>query len=92
MQAHRIRQRTSIGIHGRKGSCPADPNSFKGHSADAVYVEFEVDSSRLANAGRSAWKIVTAPGSYVDRLNQARGGAPYTGMPKAYNIVILGGD
>ena len=54
-----------------------------------LYILFDVDASRVSPGGRSDWGIVSGPGSFLDRLNQARGGEPITDMPRAYNIVLV---
>ena len=68
---------------------PANSESFTSYPPGSVYVEFDVDASRVSPGGRSDWGIVSGPGSYLDRLNQARGGEPITDMPRAYNIVLV---
>ena len=61
---------------------PAKPGS--------VYVEFDVESSRIYQAGKDIWGQIPGPGSLQDRLNIKKGLTPIEDMPNAYNIQIEG--
>ena len=56
-----------------------------------MYVEFEVESSRLVQAGKEGWGQIPGPGSLYDRLNIKKGVPPISDMPNAYNIIVKGG-
>nr|WP_028247983.1 hypothetical protein [Pseudobutyrivibrio ruminis] len=53
-----------------------------------MYVEFDVDSSRIYQAGNEGWGQIPGPGSLYDRLNIKKGLPPISDMPNAYNISI----
>ena len=70
---------------------PADINAFGSQAKPgSIYVEFDVDSSRLYQAGNDGWGQIPGPGSLYDRLNIKKGLPPIEDMPNAYNIKIGG--
>jgi len=72
-------------------SRPADINSFaKQAKPGSIYVEFDVETTRLYQGGQEDWAGIPGPGSFTDRFNQKKGLPPVEDMPKAYNIKIIG--
>ena len=70
---------------------PANPNAFGQQAkSGSIYVEFDVDSSRVFQGGNEAWGIIPGPGSIHDRLRIQKGLPGYTDMPTATNIQIVG--
>ena len=70
---------------------PADINAFGSQAKPgSIYVEFDVDSSRIYQAGNDGWGQIPGPGSLYDRLNIKKGLPPIEDMPNAYNIKIGG--
>ena len=70
---------------------PADINAFGSQAKPgSVYVEFDVDSSTIYQAGNEGWGQIPGPGSLYDRLNIKKGLPPIDDMPNAYNIKIGG--
>lgn len=70
---------------------PADAKSFGSQAkTGSLYVEFDVDSSRIYPAGKEGWGQIPGPGSFYDRLNIKKGLPPIDSMPEAQNIEIKG--
>ena len=70
---------------------PADINAFGSQAKPvSIYVEFDVDSSRIYAADNYGWGQIPGPGSLYDRLNIKKGLPPIEDMPNAYNIKIGG--
>lgn len=56
----------------------------------SIYVEFDVDSTRIYLAGKEGWGQIPGPGSLIDRLNIKKGLPAFDDMPNASNIKIGG--
>ena len=70
---------------------PADINAFGSQAKPgSIYVEFDVDSSKIYKAGNDVWGQIPGPGSLYDRLNMKKGLPPIEDMPNAYDIKIRG--
>ncbi|MBE6047566.1 MAG: hypothetical protein E7213_04020 [Clostridium sp.] len=70
---------------------PADINAFGSQAKPgSIYVEFDVDSLKIYQAGNDGWGQIPGPGSLYDRLNIKKGLPPIEDMPNAYNIKIGG--
>ena len=70
---------------------PSDINAFGSQAKPgSIYVEFDVDSSRIYQAGNDGWGQIPGPGSLYDRLNIKKGLPQIEDMPNAYNIKIGG--
>ncbi len=69
---------------------PADMNAY-GRQArpGSLYVEFDVDSSRIFPAGNEGWGQIPGPGSLYDRLLRKKGLEGFSDMPKANNIQVV---
>jgi hypothetical protein len=70
---------------------PANINAFSSQAKPgSLYVEFEVEASRVVQAGKEGWGQIPGPGSLYDRLNIMKGLPPIVDMPDALNIIIKG--
>ena len=70
---------------------PADLTAFgKQAKNGSVYVEFDVDSSRVFQGGNEKWSTIPGPGSLRDRLLVRQGQNGFSDMPEATNIKIVG--
>jgi membrane protein involved in colicin uptake len=69
---------------------PADPNAFRAALKGSLYVEFDVSSNSIYNAGNESWGQIAGPGSNIDKFIQYKGFSPIIEMPSATNIQIKG--
>jgi hypothetical protein len=67
---------------------PADRKGWHSAKTATIYVEFDIDESRLELGGKKGWAIVAGPNSVFGRL-AARRGTPIIGMPDVRNLEIV---
>jgi len=51
---------------------PADTSAFPATPKGSIYVEFDVNTNSVLQAGKEGWGQISGLSSIIDRLNQKR--------------------